>query len=202
VIQGTAETPIGNEHLSEPFNKEYNNNDRHIPPPSQPEALLPLQAFPVQVAAIPVVAGTTAVPAAIPVVAQSIPTIQQVPADASYYTATPAFVTSPQVQQQPPRVQTPAPPPRINDVIGPAPNFFFLQESELDAPEVVASQPPPVASHIPTAATVVAAPVTLNAPIPTQTFTNQSFAGPPVIPAQVILGCSYSTLCRYCVISL
>lgn len=151
-----------------------------------------MQTFPVPVAAIPVVSGAAPVPTPIPVVAQPIPSIPQPPVDPSYYTNAATFVPTQQVQQQPPQqppqAPTAAPAPRINDVIGPATNFFFLQESELDAPEVNAtgaSQAPPVVSHIPTAATVVAAAVTLNAPIPTQTFTNQSFAGPPVVPAQV-----------------
>ncbi|KYM93401.1 Caprin like protein [Cyphomyrmex costatus] len=76
--------------------------------------------------------------------------------------------TAQQSQQQPP------PAPRINDVIG-TPNFFFLQESELDSD--VTSQTP-IVSHIPP---------TVNAPIPSQTFTNQNFANAPVgVPQQVI----------------
>ncbi|KYM83219.1 Caprin-1 [Atta colombica] len=77
-------------------------------------------------------------------------------------------VSAQQSQQQPP------PAPRINDVIG-TPNFFFLQESELDSD--VTSQTP-IVSHIPP---------TVNAPIPSQTFTNQNFANAPVgVPQQVI----------------
>ncbi|XP_074097208.1 caprin family member [Cotesia typhae] len=53
-------------------------------------------------------------------------------------------------------------------------------ESELDSPEVAAGQPPPtIVQHIPQQP--------VNAPIPTQTFTNQNFTGAPVqVPQQVI----------------
>ncbi|XP_044578493.1 caprin homolog isoform X2 [Cotesia glomerata] len=52
-------------------------------------------------------------------------------------------------------------------------------ESELDPPEVAAGQPPTIVQHIP--------PPPVNAPIPTQTFTNQNFTGAPVqVPQQVI----------------
>ncbi|XP_031782494.1 caprin homolog [Nasonia vitripennis] len=192
VTQAVAETQIGNAHVPEQVNEEY-NNQTHIPL-QQPETLMPMQTFPVPVAAIPVVSGAAPVPTPMPVIAQPIPAIPQPPVDPSYYTNAATFVPAQQVQQQPlqqpPQAPAAAPAPRINDVIGPATNFFFLQDSELDAPEVnapVASQAPPtVVSHIPTAATVVATAVTLNAPIPTQTFTNQSFAGPPVVPPQVM----------------
>ena len=184
-----AETQISSAQVSEPVTKDaYNNSERHIPQPPQPETLLPMQTFPVPVATITVVPGAGPGATAIPVVPQPIPPIPQA-VDASYYTNT-AYVTTPQVQQQPPQqppqpqAQAPAPAPRINDVIGPAPNIFFLQESELDTPEVVASQAP-VVSHIPTVATTVVTAVSHNAPIPTQTYTNQSFANPHVVPTQV-----------------
>ena len=211
VTQVVAEIQISNEQPQEQVNEEFNNIERHIPPqppqPPQPETIIPLQTFPVPVAAIPVVSGVTPVPTPIPVVAQPIPPIPQPTVDASYYTnaayVPPQVQQQPQLPQQPPQSQAPAPvlaqapAPRINDVIGPAPNFFFLQDSELDAPEVappVASQAPtPVVSHIPAPVTVVAATVALNAPIPSQTFTNQSFAGPPVVPTQVIFTISIST---------
>ncbi|XP_057341648.1 caprin homolog isoform X3 [Microplitis mediator] len=54
-------------------------------------------------------------------------------------------------------------------------------ESELDQPDVAAGQAPPptIVQHIP--------PPAVNAPIPTQTFTNQNFTGTPVqVPQQVI----------------
>ncbi|KAL7300508.1 hypothetical protein TKK_0006508 [Trichogramma kaykai] len=165
----------------------------HIPQPQPAEVIPPaIQTFPVPVAAIPVVSGATPLAAPIPVVAPALHTLPQASVDSSFYTSTGTFVPTTQVppqfshQQQPQPVQAQVPPqqpqqpPRINDVIGPTTNFFFLQESELDTPE---NSPPtvtqvvsPVVSHIPPAATVVAAAVSLNAPIPTQTFTNQSFA--------------------------
>lgn len=125
----------------------------------------------VPVAAVPVVSGA----AAMPVVAQPIP-----PAvEASFYTNAPGFVAPPQQTQAgatiaPAQQPSQQPAPRINDVIG-TPNFFFLQESELDSPEVTTQAP--IVSHIPP---------TVNAPIPTQTFTNQSFSGPPVVAPAVI----------------
>ncbi|XP_015123600.1 caprin homolog [Diachasma alloeum] len=142
---------------------DYTTGDVHIPPP---ESMIPMPNFPVQVTPVPVATA----PGPIPVVPQAIPP-HPAPVDANYYGNTGAFVP-PQSQTQPPAQ---AQPPRINDVIGGTPNFFFLQESELDAPEVSSQQP--IVTHIPP----------VNAPIPTQTFTNQSFSGAPVqVPQQVI----------------
>ncbi|KAJ8678762.1 hypothetical protein QAD02_014549 [Eretmocerus hayati] len=190
VTQQVSEVQITNSHESEQVSGDFNNAERLVPPQAQPEKLVSLQAFPVPIAAIPVVSGTAPIPAAIPVVAQPIAPIPQAPVDSSFYSNT--YVAAPQVQQQQSQqlqqqqqaAATSA--PRINDVIGPAPNFFFLQESELDQPENTTSQAPPAVSHIPPSATVVAAAVSLNAPIPTQTFTNQSFTAPHVVPAQVM----------------
>lgn len=224
--QAVAEIQISDSHaVPEQVSEEYNSSsEKHIPPA---EALLPpMQSFPVSVAAvIPVVPGVAAavIPTPIPVVAQQpIPAMQPAaaPVETSYYTNT-TFMKFPQdqqqqqqqqqvqqqsqqQQQQQPAQQTQAPAtapaPKINDVIGPSGNFFFLQESELDTPltEVVVSvpsqaplPPPTVVSHINSPVTVVpVAPVSLNAPIPTQTFTNQSFAGTHVVPAQVIFLCT------------
>lgn len=150
--------------------------------------MIPIPNFPVQVAPLPVVSGAAAapVPGPIPVVPQAIPPHPAVPVDAPYYANANNYVAAQQPQQpqqaqqqqaqQSQQQQQQAPPAsRINDVIG-TPNFFFLQESELDSPDV-ASQAP-IVSHIPP---------TVNAPIPSQTFTNQNFANPPVgVPQQVI----------------
>ena len=88
----------------------------------------------------------------------------------SYYSNAGNFVPPPQQ----PQVQQQTQAPRINDVIG-TPNFFFLQESEIDSPDVTTQTP--IVSHIP--------PI-VNAPIPTQTFTNQSFTSAPVVPQPVM----------------
>lgn len=156
---------------------QYTTGDlqHNIPPP---ESMIPMPNFPVQVtpAAGPVatVAAASAPPASAPPAPVPIPVVPQVvPQETNFYANAGAFVP-PQSQSQPP----PQPqPPRINDVIGGTPNFFFLQESELDAPEVSNQQPQPIVSHIPP----------VNAPIPTQTFTNQSFTGAPVQVAQQVI---------------
>lgn len=163
----------------EQVNEEYNSNDRHNIPP---ESIIPIPSFPVQVAPLPVVSGAAPVSGPIPVVPQAIPPHPAVPVDTPYYTNTTNFVPQQQQQQQQPQQQQnqqsqqqPPPAPRINDVIG-TPNFFFLQESELDSPDVTSQTP--IVSHIPPA---------VNAPIPSQTFTNQNFANAPVaVPQQVI----------------
>lgn len=177
-----TETKITNAQApQEQINEEYSNgNDRHIPP----ESMIPIPNFPVQVTTLPVVSGAAPVSGPIPVVPQPMPPHPAAPVDTPYYTNATNFVPQPQQpqqQQQPPQPQQqaqqsqqqPPPAPRINDVIG-TPNFFFLQESELDQPESQA----PIVSHIPP---------TVNAPIPSQTFTNQNFANAPVgVPQQVI----------------
>jgi len=173
--------------VQEQVNEEYNNgNDRHIPP----ESMIPIPNFPVQVAPLPVVSGAASVTGPIPVVPQPIPH-PVAPVDTPYYANATNFVApqpqpQPQQQQQQPQQpqqqaqqsqqqQQPPPAPRINDVIG-TPNFFFLQESELDSPDITSQAP--IVSHIPP---------TVNAPIPSQTFTNQNFANAPVgVPQQVI----------------
>lgn len=177
-VEAVAETQVTEATVvQEQVNEEYNSGDRHIPPP---ESMIPIPSFPVQVAALPVVSGTAPVSGPIPVVPQPIPNHPVAPVETSYYTNAGAFVPPPQSQhpqppaQQPQQPQQPPQAPRINDVIG-TPNFFFLQESELDSPDVTTQAP--IVSHIPAA---------VNAPIPSQTFTNQSFASPPVVPQQVI----------------
>lgn len=159
--------------VQEQVSEEYNNsNDRHIPP----ESMIPIPNFPVQVAPLPVVSGAAPVSGPIPVVPQPMPPHPAAPVETPYYTNTTNFVPQPQQQQQQAQQsqQQPPPAPRINDVIG-TPNFFFLQESELDSPDVTSQAP--IVSHIPPA---------VNAPIPTQTFTNQNFANAPVGVQQVI----------------
>ncbi|XP_014469393.1 PREDICTED: caprin homolog [Dinoponera quadriceps] len=175
VIEVLAETQITDATTAqEQVNEEYNSNDRHIPP----ESMIPIPNFPVQVAPLPVVSGAAPVSGPIPVVPQPIPPHPAAPVDTPYYTNATNFV--PQQQQQQPQQnqqsqQQPPPAPRINDVIG-TPNFFFLQESELDSPDVTSQAP--IVPHIPPA---------VNAPIPSQTFTNQNFANAPVgVPQQVI----------------
>ncbi|XP_043252840.1 caprin homolog [Colletes gigas] len=172
VTEAVTETQISDTPIPEQVNEEYNSNDRHIPP----ESMIPIPNFPVQVAPIPVVSGTAPVTGPIPVVAQPIPPHPAAPVETSYYTTAPGFVPPPQPQQpqQSQPQQQPPPAPRINDVIG-TPNFFFLQESELDSPDVTSQTP--IVSHIPAA---------VNAPIPSQTFTNQNFANAPVVAQQVI----------------
>ncbi|XP_012224442.1 caprin homolog [Linepithema humile] len=174
LIEAVAETKITDvQTVQEQVSEEYNSNDRHIPP----ESMIPIPNFPVQVAPLPVVSGTAPVSGPIPVVPQPMPPHPAAPVDTPYYTNTTNFVPQPQ-QQQPQQAQQsqqqPPPAPRINDVIG-TPNFFFLQESELDSPDVTSQAP--IVSHIPP---------TVNAPIPTQTFTNQNFANAPVGVQQVI----------------
>jgi len=138
--------------------------------------MIPIPNFPVQVTTLPVVSGATPVSGPISVVPQPMPPHPAAPVDTPYYTNATNFVPPPQQQQQQAQQSQQQPPsaPRINDVIG-TPNFFFLQESELDSD--VTSQTP-IVSHIPP---------TVNAPIPSQTFTNQNFANAPVgVPQQVI----------------
>ena len=138
--------------------------------------MLPTPNFPVHVGSLPVVSGPAPVTVPIPVVAQPIPPHPAAPVDAPYYVNAAGYAPqsqqSPSQPQQHPPPQAPLPPqqaPRINDVIG-TPDFFFLQESELDSPDV-SGQSAPIVTHIPPA---------VNAPIPSQTFTNQSFTGAPV----------------------
>ncbi|XP_003402634.1 caprin homolog [Bombus affinis] len=170
VTEAVAETQISETPVQDQVNEEYNTNDRHIPP----ESMIPIPNFPVQVAPLPVVSGTTPVSGPIPVVAQPIPH-PAAPVETSYYTNATGFVPQPQPQQQAQQTQQQPPQaPRINDVIG-TPNFFFLQESELDSPDVTSQAP--IVSHIPAA---------VNAPIPSQTFTNQNFANAPVVAQPVI----------------
>ncbi|CAL7937135.1 unnamed protein product [Xylocopa violacea] len=174
VAEVVAETQISETSVQDQVNDEYNSNDRHIPP----ESIIPIANFPVQVAPLPVVSGTTPVSGPIPVVAQPIPPHPAAAVETSYYTNATGFVPQPQPQQQQQQSQQtqqqPPPAPRINDVIG-TPNFFFLQESELDSPDVTSQAP--IVSHIPAA---------VNAPIPSQTFTNQNFANAPVVAQPVI----------------
>lgn len=176
VTETIVETQITDASVPEQVNEELNSNDRHIPP----ESIIPIPSFPVQVAPLPVVSGTAPVSGPIPVVPQPIPPHPTAPVESSYYTNTTGFVPQPQQQQQQ-QAQQPQQPqqqppqaPRINDVIG-TPNFFFLQESELDSPDVTSQTP--IVSHIPPA---------VNAPIPSQTFTNQNFTNATVVPQQVI----------------
>ncbi|XP_018343576.1 PREDICTED: caprin homolog [Trachymyrmex septentrionalis] len=174
IPETVAETKITNAQTAqEQVNEEYSNgNDRHIPP----ESMIPIPNFPVQVTTLPVVSGAAPVSGPIPVVPQPMPPHPAAPVDTPYYTNATTFVPQPQQQQQQTQQsqQQSPPAPRINDVIG-TPNFFFLQESELDSD--VTSQTP-IVSHIPP---------TVNAPIPSQTFTNQNFANAPVgVPQQVI----------------
>ncbi|XP_017879393.1 caprin homolog [Ceratina calcarata] len=171
VTEVVAETEVTETPVQDQVNEEYNSNDRHIPP----ESMIPIPNFPVQVAPLPVVSGTTSVSGPIPVVAQPIPPHPATSVETSYYTNATGFVPPPQPQQQSQQAQQQPPQaPRINDVIG-TPNFFFLQESELDSPDVTSQAP--IVSHIPAA---------VNAPIPSQTFTNQNFANTPVVAQPVI----------------
>lgn len=173
ITEAVVETQITEAPVPEQVNEEYNNTDRHIPP----ESMIPIPNFPVQVTPLPVVSGATPVSGPIPVVAQPIPPHPAGPVETSYYTNATGFVPQPQPQQQQQSQQTQQQPPqapRINDVIG-TPNFFFLQESELDSPDVTSQAP--IVSHIPPA---------VNAPIPSQTFTNQNFANAPVAVPPVI----------------
>ncbi|XP_071641393.1 uncharacterized protein Capr [Temnothorax longispinosus] len=180
ITETVVETNITSAQAAqEPVNEEYSNgNDRHIPP----ESMIPIPNFPVQVTTLPVVSGAAPVSGPIPVVPQPMPPHPAAPVDAPYYTNATSFVPQPQQPQQQQQQQQqqaqqsqqqPPPTPRINDVIG-TPNFFFLQESELDPQESQA----PIVTHIPP---------TVNAPIPSQTFTNQNFTNAPVgVPQQVI----------------
>ncbi|KAG7198210.1 hypothetical protein KM043_005618 [Ampulex compressa] len=170
VTEAVAEMQITDTPVQEQVNEEYNSNDRHIPP----ESMIPIPSFPVQVAPLPVVSGAAPVSGPIPVVPQPIPPHPAAPVETSYYTNATGFVPQPQPQQQQQSQTQQQPPqaPRINDVIG-TPNFFFLQESELDSPDVTSQTP--IVSHIPAA---------VNAPIPSQTFTNQNFANAPVVAQQ------------------
>lgn len=173
ITETVVETQVNDTTVPEQVTEEFNNSDRHIPP----ESIIPIPSFPVQVAPLPVVSGTAPVSGPIPVVPQPIPAHPAAPVEASYYTNATGFVPQPQQQQQQqaqPSQQQPPQAPRINDVIG-TPNFFFLQESELDSPDVTSQTP--IVSHIPSA---------VNAPIPTQTFTNQNFTNATVVPQQVI----------------
>lgn len=159
-VEGEAPQEVGSEEQS---------GEKFLPPPENIMIMPP--TYPVHVAALPVVPG--AAPATAQIVAQPVPH-SSAPVETSFYAnAAGGFVASQPGQQAAPQAQ----PPRINDVIG-TPNFFFLQESELDSTEL--AQPPPVnpnVAHIPAA---------VPAPIPTQTFTNQNFPTTVVPPPQVI----------------
>ncbi|KAK2587236.1 hypothetical protein KPH14_002975 [Odynerus spinipes] len=156
ITETIVETQITDASVPEQVNEEFNSSDRHIPP----ESIIPIPSFPVQVAPLPVVSGTAPVSGPIAVVPQPIPPHPTAPVEPSYYTNATGFVPQPQQQQQQQQAQQPQqqPPqaPRINDVIG-TPNFFFLQESELDSPDVTSQtpiviyphQPPQDMSHIP-----------------------------------------------------
>ncbi|XP_051166469.1 caprin homolog isoform X2 [Leptopilina boulardi] len=157
------------EPIQEQTNEEFNTNDRHIPPADSAMTIPNL----VQMTPHPVVSVAAPVSGQIPVLGQQLPPQANATIDSSYYTNAGNFVPTPQAQQQqqqPPQSQA----PRINDVIG-TPNFFFLQESELDSPDVT-PQPPMTTPIIPT----------VNAPIPTQTFTNQNFSSTPVVQQPVL----------------
>lgn len=136
--------------------------------------MIPITNFPVQVAPLPVVSGAAPVSGPIPVVPQPMPPHPAAPVDTPYYTNATNFVPQPQQQPAQQSQQQPPPAPQINDVIG-TPNFIFLQKSELDSPDVTQA---PIVPHIPPA---------VNAPIPSQTYTNQNFTSAPVgVPQQVI----------------
>lgn len=124
----------------------------------------------VQMTPHPVVSVAAPVSGQMPVLGQQLPPQPNATMDSSYYTNAGNFVPPPQQQPQSQQTQ----PPRINDVIG-TPNFFFLQDSELDSPDVT-PQPPMSNPIIPA----------VNAPIPTQTFTNQNFTSTPVVPQPVM----------------
>ena len=183
VTQSVAEVQINNTEPQQ--QEEFGETVRqHIPTQIQPLAEPTIMPFPVPVAVVSGAAGP------IPVVAQPIlPISQAAPTDPSFFSVNATFVPTTQVPQPPPQ-QQPTQPPRINEVIPPSSSFFFLQDSELDPPEAIVSQasnasaPQTVVSHIPPPATVVAA-ASLNAPIPTQTFTNQSFAA-HVVPTPIM----------------
>ncbi|KAF7987416.1 hypothetical protein HCN44_003178 [Aphidius gifuensis] len=122
--------------------------------PSQ-ETMIPNTNF-----VAPVVADTeTPVAAIIPVIQQQNTNTIEV----TYYLPEP-----PQHQTQPPRI--------INDAIGGTPNFFFLQESELDSSDLSNQQ----SVHIPPTAEALA--------IQTQTYINQGYSNVPlrVSPSQMI----------------
>ncbi|KAJ9598514.1 hypothetical protein L9F63_010804, partial [Diploptera punctata] len=125
----------------------------------------------------------TSLPIANPVVAQPSAAVPSPVAavESSYFTtATPTYVPA---QAPPPLQQTRPLNEVINSVSG---SFNFLQESELDSPELSAmltgtgqqnQQPtPPPSGPVPVA------------PIPTQTFTNQNFASVSTsnVPQQVV----------------
>ncbi|XP_012255816.2 caprin homolog [Athalia rosae] len=171
ILETVVESQPAEPLVQEPIPDDYSGSERHIPPP---ESMIPIPNFPVPATPLPVIPGSAPVPGPISVIPQPIVSHAPAPVEASYYTNAPAgFVPPPQQHQQPQQQQPQA--PRINDVIG-TPNFFFLQESELDSPDVTAQAP--VVPHIPP---------TGNAPIPSQTFTNQNFTtAPNVVPQQVI----------------
>ena len=169
VEEVVAEAQFIEAQAPEQANGEFKTGDRHIPPA---DPTIPIPNY-VQINPHPVVSGTAPVSGQIPVVGRPIPPHPAATVDSSYYSNAGSFVPPPQVQQQPTaQQQTQA--PRINDVIG-TPNFFFLQDSELDSPDVNAQAP--IVTHIPP---------TVNAPIPTQTFTNQNFNTAPVVPQAVM----------------
>ncbi|KAG8039854.1 hypothetical protein G9C98_000583 [Cotesia typhae] len=178
-LEAPVDVTIGDgKNIVEQPSEEFTNNSGDVTIIPHPESMIPMPNFPVQVAPVAVVAGGA--PAAGPmtvVTPQAIPAPHpSAPVETAYYANAAGYVPQPQ-QPQPQQQQQQT--PRINDVIG-TPNFFFLQESELDSPEVAAGQPPPtIVQHIPQQP--------VNAPIPTQTFTNQNFTGAPVqVPQQVI----------------
>ena len=161
---------------SSPCNEQYDLKESHIPPS---ENLLPMPNFPVQDSE-----STLSKNLSEPKPASVQPLLTNVSSlnvDNTYYNNT--NVSFSQSQSDKKIQQTPSTPiqvkvqvPRINEVIG-TPNFYFLQDSELDSPEA-ANLVQPVIPHITAAA---------NAPIPSQTFTNQSFSASPVTSSQVIL---------------
>lgn len=128
------------------------------------ETMIPNTTFhSVQVAPVVPVAAT------IPVIQQQQQQPPQQPQNANPIEVN--YYLNQQQQQQPQ-------PPRINDVIGGTPNFFFLQESEIDSTDLN-NQQQSVVAHIPSAEALA---------IQTQTYINQGYTNVPltVSPAQVI----------------
>ncbi|XP_014213219.1 caprin homolog isoform X2 [Copidosoma floridanum] len=215
ITQLVAEVQISNMNPSEQISVEsgFNNIEKDFPVQSQSESII---SAPIQPCIIPPTMPISAVGTPFPVPTIPLP----VTTDPNYMSMFPGPITplpqqqpnqlsqqnvpvaglqqlqpsvSPQLESRQDIIshhRSSISPPKINDVIGPSTNFCFLQDSELDHPEVsnttTVSQTPAVVSHIPSAATVVAAAVSLNAPIPTQTYTNQSFAAPHVVPTPVM----------------
>ncbi|XP_067001717.2 caprin homolog isoform X2 [Anabrus simplex] len=164
-----AVVPVASEETTE--EEEYVIEGQAVVVPSETPAYPPAVA--------PIVAA-----APVPTIVQQAPVVPPVPTpvaavESSFFsTSAPAFV--------PAQAAIPARP--LNEVIGSVTGSFnFLQESELDSPDLSVMLTGAAAAQQPQQHTGPTPPPTASvavAPIPSQTFTNQNFAAVSTTPVQ------------------